>query len=65
MICSLSNKLDETKLNEIKNLEKKLGKTILAFSCHEVKPHKLDEKELASIQSLENKLGLSLVAVEA
>jgi hypothetical protein len=65
MICSLSNKLDENAINEIKSLENQLGKTILAFSCHDVKPDKLDENQLASIQSLENKLGLSLVAVEA
>ncbi len=65
MLCSISTKLDENAVNEIKSLENKLGKTILAFSCHNVKPHDLDENELSSIQNLENKLGLSLVAVEA
>lgn len=64
MICSLSTKLDGNALDEIQSLERKLGKTLLAFSCHELKPHKISEEELTSIQSLENKLGISLVAVE-
>jgi hypothetical protein len=64
MICSLSTKLDEKALGEIQSLEEKLGKTLLAFSCHELKPHKVSDDELSKIQSLENKLGISLVAVE-
>ena len=65
MICSLSTKLDDAAMGEIKSLEEKMGKTLLAFSCHDVKPQKISEDELSSIQSLEGKLGISLVAVEA
>ena len=64
MICSLSTKLDEKAMGEINSLEKELGQTLLAFSCHNLKPKKISEKELSQIQALESKLGISLVAVE-
>lgn len=64
MLCSLSNKLNEDNLKSIQHLEKELGKTLLAFSCHDVKPSKLSDGELSKIQKLENDLSISLVAVD-
>jgi hypothetical protein len=62
MICSLST-LKENDVKTITGLEKKLGKTLLAFSCHDLNAGKLSEAELAEVQMLEKKMGLSLVAV--
>lgn len=64
MICSLSSNVSESTLKTITNLEKELGKTLLAFSCHNLKPSTLSADQLKKIQALENKLGVSLVAVE-
>ena len=64
MICSLSTKIDEKAMGEINSLEKELGQTLLAFSCHDLKPKKITDKDLSRIQSLESKLGISLVSVE-
>ncbi len=65
MLCSLSGKLDENSLKSIQNLEKEIGKTLLAFNCHDIKPSTLSENELSKIQKLENHLSISLVAVDA
>jgi hypothetical protein len=65
MICSLSNNVKDTTLKTITELEKELGKTLLAFSCHDLKASTLQADELKKIQEVENKLGVSLVAVEA
>lgn len=64
MICSLSH-LDEQVLNQIKALETDLGKTLLAFSCHDIEPSLVETDELKKIQELEKKLGISIVAVKA
>jgi len=64
MFCSLSN-LEQTNVDEIKQLESELGITLLAFSCHSAKPSVLDKKKLEKIQSAESRLGLSLVAVDS
>ena len=63
MLCSLSTKLDEKSLKTIKELEKDLGKTLLAFSCYPVKAADIDNDQLAKIQKTEKDLGISLVAV--
>jgi hypothetical protein len=63
MLCSIA-KLEGKDLATIKSLETKLGKTLLAFGCHEAEPAHLTEEELKTIQSEERKLGLSLVAVK-
>ena len=63
MICSLSGKINDGDLKEIQSLEKEIGKTLLAFSCHDLKAASVTDAELDRIQSLEKKLGLSLVAV--
>jgi hypothetical protein len=52
-------------LKSIQNLEKEIGKTLLAFNCHDIKPATLSENELSKIQKLENHLSISLVAVDA
>lgn len=65
MICSLTSKVEGTRLQTINDLEKDLGKTLLAFSCHDLKASALSVDELKKIQDVENKLGVSLVAVEA
>ena len=65
MLCSFSTQLTESSLQTIAELEKSLGKTLLSFSCHELKPSALSDAELQRIQEVEAKLGVSLVAVEA
>ena len=64
MICSLTNNINETTLKTITDLEKDLGKTLLAFSCHTLNPSTLSADELKKIQDAEKNLGVSLVAVE-
>ncbi len=65
MICSLASKVEETTLQTIKDLEKDLGKTLLAFSCHDCNASALSADELQKVQEVEKKLSISLVAVEA
>jgi hypothetical protein len=63
MLCSLAS-LDKEKVEAIQSLEKKLGKTVLAFSCKEMKIDTLKDDEIAQIREAEGRLGLSLVAVK-
>ena len=63
MLCSLS-KLDKEKIKSIESVEKKIGKTVLAFSCHDTPPAKLTQEEIAILGETEKKLGVVLVAVE-
>lgn len=65
MLCSLSTNVTEATLQTITDLENDLGKTLLAFSCHDLKPSPLSADELRRIQETEARLGVSLVAVEA
>lgn len=62
MLSSLSRLTDE-QLAEIRALEQKLGKTILAFSKYDVVSDDLSQDELALLKGLEDKLGTMLVAV--
>ncbi|GBC63291.1 hypothetical protein DENIS_4285 [Desulfonema ishimotonii] len=64
MLCSIA-KLGDEKVESIRKLEEGLGKSLLAFSCHDLQPVQLSDDELAKIQKLEGELGLSLVAVSA
>ncbi len=64
MLCSLSN-LDESALKSIQNLEKETGKSLLSFSCQDIKAADLSDDVLTKIQQLEKKLSISLVAVDA
>ena len=63
MLCSLAS-LDKGKMEAIQSLEKKMGKTLLAFSCKEMKIDALKDNEIAQIREAEGKLGLSLIAVK-
>ncbi|RJQ81890.1 MAG: hypothetical protein C4519_08400 [Desulfobacteraceae bacterium] len=65
MLCSIATNINESTLQTIKDLEKELGKSLLAFKCHEVKPSMVNGKELDKIKEVEKSLGISLVAVEA
>ncbi len=63
MLCSLS-KIESTSLEAIQSLENDLGKTLLAFSCHDINPAEVKDEELEQINALEKKLGIVLVAVK-
>jgi hypothetical protein len=65
MLCSLDTKVTEDTIATINALEKDLGRTLLAFRCHDLKPSTLSAAELKKIQEVEAELGISLVAVEA
>lgn len=65
MLCSLANNINESTLKTIQNLEKDLGKTLLAFACQDMKPSTLSNEQLQKVQEVEKKLGVSLVAVDA
>jgi hypothetical protein len=64
MMCGLT-RLDEGKLATIKSVEKNIGKTILAYECHDIKPAELSKDELAQLTETEKKLGVVLVAVKS
>lgn len=63
MLCTLAH-LEQEKLSELQSLEKKLGRTLIAFSCNDVDVVPLKENELAEIKRVENKLNVSMVAVK-
>ncbi len=63
MLCTLAT-LDDKKIASIQSLEKKIGKTIIAFSCRDLSASQLKDDELRQIQEFERKLGLTLVAVK-
>lgn len=65
MLCSLATQVTADTIAAINALENDLGKTLLAFQCHNLKPSELSEAELKKIQEVEAQLGISLVAVEA
>lgn len=62
MLCSYSH-LEKDKIEQIKSLEKEIGKTMLAISCQAVQPSPLTPDQLAKIKALEESTGLVLVAV--
>lgn len=64
MLCNLTH-LEEREIQEIKSMEQKLGKTILAYRCDAAKPAELNQNELDQLKELEQKTGLILVAVKA
>ncbi len=63
MLCTFAQ-LDGEKLEAVQSLEKKLGKTVVAFSCKDVGITSLKDDEIAQLRDLEKKLGLTLVAVK-
>lgn len=64
MLCSLANDINAETLKKITDLEKDLGKTLLAFKCHDLNPSLLKSDELAKIEAVEKQLGISIVAVD-
>lgn len=56
--------LDKNKIETVQSLEKKLGKTLVAFSSRDVAVTTLKDDELAQIKETEKKLGVALVAVK-
>jgi len=64
MLCSIANNINDETLKSINALEKELGKTLLAFSCHDLRPSGLTGDELSRIEEVEKQLGVSLVAVD-
>jgi hypothetical protein len=65
MLCSISTRLGERELAEIRDLEGELGHTLLAFSRHPVDASELTDEQLDKVQRLEDRLGIALVAVQA
>ncbi|NTV48004.1 MAG: hypothetical protein HGB11_16135 [Chlorobiales bacterium] len=63
MLSSLS-KLAPEQIDEIKKLEKEMGKTLLSFSAYDVAFDELTESQLSKLKALEQKMGISLVAVK-
>ncbi len=63
MLCTVAN-LDKRQLETVQSLEKKLGKTVIAFSCKDIQATQLKDDELAQIKEAEKQLGLALVAVK-
>lgn len=64
MLCDLSS-LNKEKLEAIQSVEHKMGKTLLAYTCHEVAPAQLNEEELNQLKEAEKRLGIFLVAVRS
>jgi len=62
MLSSLS-KLSPEELEEVRELERELGKTLLSYSSYDVVAEDLSEDELVRVRELEAKLGTALVVV--
>ena len=63
MLFSLATDMNDATLQTISDLENGLGKTLLAFKCHDLKPSSLTDDELIKIQEAEKEIGISLIAV--
>ncbi len=64
MLCSIDTEMTPDMYRKISTLEKDLGKILLAFRCHDLKPSELSASELEKIKEVERQLGISLVAVD-
>ncbi len=56
--------LGNDQLQQIKTLEKQLGRTVLAFRGHDANLAKLSSEQLESLRNAESELGLTLIALE-
>ncbi len=65
MLCSIDTDMTPEIHQKISALERDLGKILLAFRCHDLKPSEISDSELQKIKKVENQIGLSLVAVDA
>jgi hypothetical protein len=63
-VCGYSRLANE-KVEQIHQLEKEIGTTILAFSCGSLEYANLTGPQISRLQDAEKKLGVSLVAVSA
>ncbi len=63
MLCALAN-LNEEQLQEVKEMEKDLGRPLLAFSCQDLRPAQLDSQSVERIRQAEKELGVALLAVD-
>ncbi|WP_028580861.1 hypothetical protein [Desulfogranum japonicum] len=63
MLCSIAPDVAQDSLKAINDLEKDLGRPILAYSCNALSAAELSEEQVAKIKEAEEKLGLTLVAV--
>jgi len=59
-LCALSS-LDQNQINAIQNLEKDLGKRLLAYSCHHIELARLNDEGLQKVNNLQNELGVILL----
>ena len=65
MLCTIATDITDNTLQTINNLEKDLGKILLAFKCHDLKPSMLSCEEISKVEEIEKKFGVSLVAVKS
>jgi hypothetical protein len=56
--------LNETELEAVQALEKKIGKRVLAMRPLRIGFDELSDEEMAQIQELEDEFGLTIVAVK-
>ena len=63
MLYTLAS-LDDKELDAVQNLEKKLGKRVLAMRPMEIELDTLSEEDVAAIQQLEVELGIVIMAVK-
>lgn len=63
MLYSLSN-LEMKDLNTLRQLEHAMGKSILAFSSHNVRLADLTPEQLNSVKKVEEELGLILIVTD-
>ncbi len=62
MICSY-DAVDDKKINALQEVEKDVGKVLLAINCQEFKPAELTPEQLDRVQALEKELGMVVIAV--
>jgi hypothetical protein len=63
MLFTMAN-LDQKQLEAVQSLEKKLGKTVIAFSGKDLNATQLKDDELAQIREAEKQLKVALVAIK-
>jgi len=62
MICSYAP-MDEKKLDSLQRLEEEMGQTLLAYSCHNMKPAELTPEQVERLKKVEEELGVVIVAL--
>lgn len=62
MICSY-DVADDKSVKALQEVEKEVGKTLLAIKCQEFKPAELTSEQLERVQVLEKELGVVVIAI--